>query len=84
MPSLLEWTCFKQLGLSQSPANWCLAIPFVHARWVLGLLPDCQCGTMEQTADHILTTYPQPAYGLMKLHDAGSASSLPASILVVQ
>ena len=54
---------FQMLNLStlhccQSAADWCWAIPFFHAGWSLGPLPDCKCGTIKQTADHVLTACP--------------------------
>ena len=38
-------------------------IPFVHAQWDLTLLPDCECGAHEQTADHVLTAGPTTCIG---------------------
>ena len=32
VPGLLDWACPKNLGQAQSPANWCWAIPYVHAQ----------------------------------------------------
>ena len=43
---------------AQPPANWCWAIPFVHAQMALTSLPNCECGTSEETADHVLTACP--------------------------
>ena len=31
VPGLLGWAYPEQLGLAQPPADWCWAIPFVHA-----------------------------------------------------
>ena len=40
------------------PADWCWAIPFVHAQMGLAPSPYCECGASEQTADHVLTACP--------------------------
>ena len=58
----------------QPPADWCWAIPFVHAKWGLAPSPNCECGASEQTADHVLTAClihwaPHGARGLTVLDD---------------
>ena len=40
---------------NKEPADWCWAIPFVHAQRGLAPLPNCECGTSVQTAGHVLT-----------------------------
>ena len=60
VPGLLGWAYPEQLGLikAQPPADWCWAIPFVHAQMVFAPSPNCECGASEQTADHVLTACP--------------------------
>ena len=46
---------------------------YIH-KWGHAPLPDCKCGRIEQTADHVLITYPMHraplrALDLMVLHD---------------
>ena len=56
VPGLLGWAYPEQLGLP--PADWCWAIPFVHAQMGLAPSPNCECGASEQTADHVLIACP--------------------------
>ena len=43
--------------------NGVVVIPFVHAQWSLASLPDCECGAIEQNADHVLTVSPTVCIG---------------------
>ena len=70
----------------QSSAHWCLAILFAYAQWDLAFLPDCKCGAVEQTADHVLKACPTACiehdmeymvrWFLIMKPDAGSSPSL--------
>ena len=55
------------------PANWCCAIPFIHAQ-VRSPLPNCKRGAAKRTADHVLIVClihqaPHGAQGLTVLDD---------------
>ena len=74
----------------QLPADWCWTIPFFNAQWGLASLLDCECGAIEQTANHVWTVWPMASirhymdymvwWFLTTNPGAGSTPSLPASV----
>ena len=63
------------LGKAQSPANWCRTFLLVHVQMGSRSITNCECGTTEQTADHVISLclihhVPRGTRGLQVLDDA--------------
>ena len=87
VPGLLGWAYPEQLGLSSTACGLVLGNSICPCTNGVSLLPNCECGASEQTADHVLTACPihWAPHGArvwqfwMTKFNAGLITSLPAS-----